>query len=274
MDRETAKVTLLAEALEMSRNSYVEYRTLEGLESFFDRSTAIELAKGLKDGFSLEIPLEVIMSNGFFRGYLAGLMLSDKTTLHVVKEQIAKILLDDLLRTMNEAEETSPRQEESFQSERDLKKRFFSLFEEEEREESGGLVRENLSLFRHFMNSKHYIPIYLWGNELTTFICESLDSEQFEGSLREDLRKIVPSVLASYSMPDTMGSSVGLRLPSVESYLSSQFPILAMIRNRKLNLDQVTEFIKSLSHIMFGISCWRRLAWQQVERRKRKQGQN
>ena len=162
MDRETVKVTLLAEALEMSRNSYVEYRTLEGLESFFDRSTAIELAKGLKDGFSLEIPLEVIMSNGFFRGYLAGLMLSDKTTLHVVKEQIAKILLDDLLRTMNEAEETSPRQEESFQSERDLKKRFFSLFEEKEREESGGLVRENLSLFRHFMNSKHYIPIYLW----------------------------------------------------------------------------------------------------------------
>ncbi|HQN61846.1 hypothetical protein [Mesotoga prima] len=252
MDRETVKVTLLAEALEMSRNSYVEYRTLEGLESFFDRSTAIELAKGLKDGFSLEIPLEVIMSNGFFRGYLAGLMLSDKTTSHVVKEKIAKILLEDLLRTLNEAEETSPGQEESFQSERDLKKRFYSLFEEKEREESGGLVRENLSLFRHFMNSKHFIPIYLWGNELTTFICESLDSEQFEGSLKEDLRKIVPFVLASYSMPDTMGSSVGLRLPSVESYLSSQFPILAMIRNRKLNLDQVTEFIKSLSHIIFG----------------------
>jgi len=58
MDRETVKVTLLAEALEMSRNSYIEYRTLEGLESFFERSTAIELAKGLKDGFFLDMPLE------------------------------------------------------------------------------------------------------------------------------------------------------------------------------------------------------------------------
>jgi len=252
MDRETVKVTLLAEALEMSRNSYVEYRTLEGVESFFDRSTAIELAKGLKDGFSLEMPLEEILSNGFFRGYLAGLMLSDKNTSHVVKEGIAKILLEDLLRTLNEAEETSPGQEENYQSTRDLKKRFYSLFEEKDREESRGLVRENLLLFRHFMNSDHYIPIYLWGNELTTFICESLDPEQFEGSLKEDLRKIVPAVLASYSMPDTMGSTAGLRLPSVESYLSSQFPILAMMRNRKLDLDQVTEFIKSLSHITFG----------------------
>ncbi len=37
-----------------------------------------------------------------------------------------------------------------FSIERDLKKRFFSLFEEKDREESRGLVRENLSLFRHF----------------------------------------------------------------------------------------------------------------------------
>ncbi|MDK2944637.1 MAG: hypothetical protein PWQ24_1352, partial [Mesotoga sp.] len=55
MNRETVKVTLLAEALEMSRNSYIEYRTLEGLESFFDGNKVIEFAKGLKDGFSLEM---------------------------------------------------------------------------------------------------------------------------------------------------------------------------------------------------------------------------
>jgi len=253
MDRETVKVTLLAEALEMSRNSHIEYCTLEELEVLFDRNTAIELAKGLKGGFSLDMSLEEIMGNGFFRGYLAGLMLSDENTSYASKEEIARILLEDLLRTLNEAEETLPGSEEFFQSAKKLKKKFFSLFTRVDREQSTDrILRENISLFWHFTDGKYYIPLYLWGNELTTFICESIDKEQFEGSLGEDLRRIVPSVLASYSMPDTVGSTIGLRLPWVESNLSSQFPILAMIRNRKLEVEQVTEFIKSLSHLTFG----------------------
>jgi len=97
MDRETVNLTLLAEALEMNWHSYTVYEPLAELDAFLDRNTAVKLAEALKSGFMLEESVEEIMNDGFFRGYLAGMMLHDDSLSLESKEEMAVILLDNLL---------------------------------------------------------------------------------------------------------------------------------------------------------------------------------
>lgn len=108
MDRETVKLTLLAEALEMNWNSYTVFEPLGELDAFTDRNKAVKLAEALKSGFTLEESVEEILDDGFFRGYLAGMMLHDDSLSLESKEEIARILEDNLLSVLKSADESLP----------------------------------------------------------------------------------------------------------------------------------------------------------------------
>ncbi|MDD4479616.1 MAG: hypothetical protein PHD64_11275, partial [Mesotoga sp.] len=60
MDRETVRLTLLAEALELNWKGRVGYSALDELDAFFNREKAVGFAEALKREFLLDQPLEGI----------------------------------------------------------------------------------------------------------------------------------------------------------------------------------------------------------------------
>ncbi|RLL85951.1 hypothetical protein [Mesotoga sp. BH458_6_3_2_1] len=247
MDRETVKLTLLAEALEMNWNSYTVYEPLAELESFLDRSTAVKLAEALKSGFILEESVEEIMGDGFFRGYLAGLMLHDDSISLQKREEIARILEDNLLSVLKSADESLPSVDKFYGKAGDYDKRFFPLFEDKDKQRSKSSLRENLSLFWYYSKDSYYIPLILWGNELASFLSENVDKQGLKGETAEKLKKIMVSAEASYPMSEAVRSLVGFQVPEAESDTSSQLPMLSLIMNKNVGAEEIAELIESIT---------------------------
>ncbi len=248
MDREAVRLTLLAEALELSRKDRIEYYAFDELDAFFDRKKAFEFAGALKRGFLLDQPLEAIMENGFFRGYFAGLMLSSDSLSYEKKEEMARILMERFLVDLKKADDVLPGMEEFFDSAKRFEKLFFPFYKDNYRERAKMDFRDNLLMYWCFKNREYYIPIILWGNELASFLCEIADKEKFEGEWGEKLRKILPPTLAYYSIVKFAGYSVDINLPRAESITSSLFPMLVLLGNEKLTSRQLSEFIMSIAH--------------------------
>jgi len=248
MDRETVRLTLLAEALELNWKGRVGYSALDELDAFFNREKAVGFAEALKREFLLDQPLEGIMENGFFRGYFAGLMLSSDSLSHEKKEEMARILMERLLADLKKADDALPGMDKFFDSAERFEKLFFPFYKDIHRERAKMDFRDNLLMYWCFKNSEYYIPLILWGNELASFLCEIVDKERFEGEWREKLRVILPPVLASHSIVEFAGYNVDINLPKVESIASSLFPMLVLMGNEKLTPQQLTEFIRSIAH--------------------------
>ncbi|CCU83497.1 conserved hypothetical protein [Mesotoga infera] len=247
MDRETVKLTLLAEALEMSWNSYVVYEPLAELDAFLDKDAAVKLAEALKSGFMLEESVEEIMDDGFFRGYLAGLMLHDDSISLQKREKIAGILDDNLLSVLKSADESLPSVDKFYGKAGDYYKRFFSLFEDKDKARSKSSLRENLSLFWYYSKDSYYIPLILWGNELASFLSENVQKHGLSGEAYEKLKKIMVSVEASYTMSEAVRSVVGFQVPKAESDTSSQLPMLSLIMNKNVGAAEIVELIESIT---------------------------
>jgi hypothetical protein len=247
MDRETVKLTLLAEALEMNWNSYTVYEPLAELDAFIDRNKAVKLAEALKSGFMLEESIEEIMSDGFFRGYLAGMMLHDDSFSLESKEEMARILLDNLLSVLKSADESLPSADKFYGEPGDYDKRFFSLFEDKDKARSKSSLRENLSLFWYYSKDSYYIPLILWGNELASFLSKNVHKRGLNGETAEKLKKIMVSVEASYTMSEAVASIVGFQVPKAESDTSSQLPMFSLIMNKNVSTEEIAELIKSIT---------------------------
>ncbi|RLL88060.1 hypothetical protein BG32_14015 [Mesotoga sp. HF07.pep.5.2.highcov] len=247
MDRETVKLTLLAEALEMNWNSYTVYEPLAELDSFLDKDTAVKLAEALKSGFMLEVSVEEIMDDGFFRGYVAGLMLHDDSISLQKREEIARILEDNLLSVLKSADESLPSVDKFYGKTGDYDKRFFPLFGDKDKARSKSSLRENLSLFWYYSKDSYYIPLILWGNELASFLCENVDKQGLKSETTEKLKKIMVSVEASYPMSEAVRSLVGFQVPKAESDTSSQLPMLSLIMNKNVGAEEIVELIESIT---------------------------
>ena len=247
MDRETVKLTLLAEALEMNWNSYVVYEPLAELDAFLDKDAAVKLAEALKSGFMLEESVEEIMDDGFFRGYLAGLMLHDDSFSLQKREEIARILEDNLLSVLKSADESLPSVDKFYGKAGDYDKRFFPLFGDKDKARSKSSLRENLSLFWYYSKDSYYIPLILWGNELASFLSENVDKQGLKGETAEKLKKIMVSVEASYPMSEAVRSLVGFQVPKAESDTSSQLPMLSLIMNKNVGAEEIVELIESIT---------------------------
>ena len=247
MDRETVKLTLLAEALEMNWNSYTVYEPLAELDAFIDRNKAVKLAEALKSGFMLEESIEEIMSDGFFRGYLAGMMLHDDSLSLESKEEMARILEDNLLSVLKSADESLPSADKFYGEPGDYDKRFFSLFEDKDKARSKSSLRENLSLFWYYSKDSYYIPLILWGNELASFLSKNVHKRGLNGETAEKLKKIMVSVEASYTMSEAVASIVGFQVPKAESDTSSQLPMFSLIMNKNVSTEEIAELIKSIT---------------------------
>ena len=247
MDRETVKLTLLAEALEMNWNSYTVFEPLTELDSFLDKDTAAKLAEALKSGFMLEESVEEIMGDGFFRGYLAGLTLHDDSISLQKREEIARILEDNLLSVLKSADESLPSVDKFYGKAGDYDKRFFPLFEDKDKARSKSSLRENLSLFWYYSKDSYYIPLILWGNELASFLSENVDKQGLKGETAEKLKKIMVSVEASYPMSEAVRSVVGFQVPKAESDTSSQLPMLSLIMNKNVGAEEIVELIESIT---------------------------
>ena len=247
MDRETVKLTLLAEALEMNWNSYTVFEPLAELDSFLDKDTAAKLAEALKSGFMLEESVEEIMGDGFFRGYLAGLMLHDDSISLQKREEIARILEDNLLSVLKSADESLPSVDKFYGKAGDYDKRFFPLFEDKDKQRSKSSLRENLSLFWYYSKDSYFIPLILWGNELASFLSENVDKQGLKGETAEKLKKIMVSAEASYPMSEAVRSLVGFQVPEAESDTSSQLPMLSLIMNKNVGAEEIAELIESIT---------------------------
>ncbi len=247
MDRETVKLTLLAEALEMNWNSYTVYEPLAELDSFLDKDTTVKLAEALKSGFMLEESVEEIMDDGFFRGYLAGLTLHDDSISLQKREEIARILEDNLLSVLKSADESLPSVDKFYGKAGDYDKRFFPLFEDKDKARSKSSLRENLSLFWYYSKDSYFIPLILWGNELASFLSENVDKQGLKGETAEKLKKIMVSVEVSYPMSEAVRSLVGFQVPKAESDTSSQLPMLSLIMNKNVGAAEIVELIESIT---------------------------
>ncbi len=247
MHRETVKLTLLAEALEMSCNSYVVYEPLAELDAFLDTKKAAKLAEALKSGFMLEESVEKIMNDGFFRGYFAGMMLHDDSLSLESKEEMARILEDNLLSLLKSADESLPSVDKFYGEPGDYDKRFFPLFEDKDKARSKSSLRENLSLFWYYSKDSYYIPLILWGNELASFLSENAHKQGLSGQAAEKRKKIMVSAEASYAMSDAVRSIVGFQVPKAESDISSQLPMFSLIMNKNVSTEEIVELIKSIT---------------------------
>jgi len=249
MNRETVRLTLLAEVLEMGWNNYIKDYALDELDAFLDREKAVELAQALRREFSLDNPLEEITENGFFRGYLAGLLLTSDSISYERKVETAGILLEKLLSDLKEADDSLPSMNDSSRSTEKVEKILFPDISDSGRKRSKRRIEDNLRVFWCFSKRDYFIPLILWGNELASFLCEAVDEEKFEGEWGEKLRKIVPLILSSNSVASLI-NSLGGDFPMAESFVSSFFPMLALIRNKKITSKQVSEFILGISHLV------------------------
>jgi hypothetical protein len=205
------------------------------------------LAEALKSGFMLEESIEEIMSDGFFRGYLAGMMLHDDSLSLESKEEMARILEDNLLSVLKSADESLPSADKFYGEPGDYDKRFFSLFEDKDKARSKSSLRENLSLFWYYSKDSYYIPLILWGNELASFLSKNVHKRGLNGETAEKLKKIMVSVEASYTMSEAVASIVGFQVPKAESDTSSQLPMFSLIMNKNVSTEEIAELIKSIT---------------------------
>ncbi len=195
----------------------------------------------------LEEAVEEIMSDGFFRGYLAGMMLHDDSLSLESKEEMARILLDNLLSLLKSADESLPSADKFFGGAGDYNKRFFPLFEDKDKARSQSSLRENLSLFWYYSKDSYYIPLILWGNELASFLSGNVQKQDLNCEASEKLKKIMVSVEASYTMSEAVASIVGFQVPKAESDTSSQLPMFSLIMNKNVSTEEIAELIKSIT---------------------------
>lgn len=247
MNRETVKLTLLAEALEMNWNSYTVFEPLNELDAFLDREKAVRLAEAVKNGFLLDESVEEIMNDGFFRGYLAGMLLFDDSLSDEIKEEMASILLENLLSLLKDADDSLPSTDKFYGKQGDNDEKFFPPFAKTDTDSPKSSLSENLTRFWFYAKDSYYIPLILWGNELASFLSENIHKHGLNSEAAENLKKVMLPIEASYTMSEIVGSILDFQIPRAESDTSSQLPMLTLIMNENVSTKDIVELIKSIT---------------------------